>query len=244
MSAAGLGSDLYMVPQVDFEYLSDIAKTLAANPHARVLDKTGLPIPEALRGLQQDSVFPGDFGGPSPRVNFALGPRDANGPHENNVLNGIPGNSPSKYPHAPGDFGPSLPNQNNNFNDRFGSWTSPSADTSQPDWPAAAPPAGSPLGSPGPLTLEQAYLEYRSQMNGANAVNPPLGFGAAQPPQATTAVPAAPAFTPPRNASAWFAEMTGVDPNDPTRPAAMPDEDQLQAFVGRQPIAPWTLQRR
>ena len=109
-----------------------------------------------------------------------------------------------------------------------------------PNWPVSPPP----LGPPTPLTLEQAYQEYRSRMNGANAGNPPLDLGAAQPPQATTAVPAAPAFTPPRNAAAWFAEMTGLDPNDPTRPAAMPDEDQLQAFVGRQPFAPWTLQRR
>ena len=81
-------------------------------------------------------------------------------------------------------------------------------------------------------------------MNGANAGNPPLNLGSAQPPQATTAAQPASTVTPPRSAAAWFAEMTGVDPNDPTHPAAMPDEDQLQAFVGRQPIAPWTLQRR
>jgi len=80
-------------------------------------------------------------------------------------------------------------------------------------------------------------------MNAANSQNQSVDPGAAPSPLAMPSPPTAPVALP-HSAAAWFAEMTGLDPNDPTHPAAMPDEDQLQAFVGRQPFAPWTLQRR
>src|SRR5262249_6893354 len=54
MKAAGLGDHLYTVPQVDLEYLSDIAGTLANDPKAKVAAKSGLPIPDELRGIQPD----------------------------------------------------------------------------------------------------------------------------------------------------------------------------------------------
>ena len=127
----------------------------------------------------------------------------------------------------------------------FDNWTLPSAAIAPPDWPAPTP-APAPPSSPssqGPLTLKQAYEEYRARMNAANSQNQSVDPGAAPSPLAMPSPPTAPVALP-HSAAGWFAEMTGLDPNDPTHPAAMPDEDQLQAFVGRQPIAPWTLQRR
>ncbi|CCD97862.1 conserved hypothetical protein [Bradyrhizobium sp. STM 3809] len=80
--AAGLGKHLYPVPQANYEYLSDIADTLAKDPKAQRLARTGLPIPEALRGLQKDYAYVG--GGadtPSERLGrFPAGSADDEGP--------------------------------------------------------------------------------------------------------------------------------------------------------------------
>jgi hypothetical protein len=59
MKSAGLGDHLYTVPQVDLEYLTDIADTLANNPKSAIAAKSGLPIPDELRGIQSDYAFLG-----------------------------------------------------------------------------------------------------------------------------------------------------------------------------------------
>jgi hypothetical protein len=72
MKAAGLGNHLYTVPQVDLEYLSDIADTLASNPRAKVAVKTGLPIPDELRDIQPDYAGVGTgYDTPSERLGHA-----------------------------------------------------------------------------------------------------------------------------------------------------------------------------
>ncbi|MGY4307175.1 hypothetical protein ACVIJ6_004418 [Bradyrhizobium sp. USDA 4369] len=98
--AAGLGKHLYPIPQANYEYLSDIADTLAKDPKAQRLARTGLPVPDALRGIQRDYAYVG--GG-------------ADTPSER--LGRLPGRSNSgekSVPVAP-------------FDERFGGWTNPNA---------------------------------------------------------------------------------------------------------------------
>jgi hypothetical protein len=74
MKAAGLGDHLYTVPQVNLEYLSDIAGTLANNPGAKVAAKSGLPIPDELRGIQPDYADVGaGYDAPSERLGHVHG---------------------------------------------------------------------------------------------------------------------------------------------------------------------------
>jgi hypothetical protein len=69
MRAVGLGNSLHTVPQVDFEYLSDIADTLADDPNATLARKTRVPIPNELRGIQRDYAYVGrGYDTPSERV--------------------------------------------------------------------------------------------------------------------------------------------------------------------------------
>jgi len=74
--AAGLGKHLYPIPQANFEYLSDIADTLANDPKAKLTSRSGLPIPDALRGIQKDYAYVGGgYDTPSERLGrFASGP--------------------------------------------------------------------------------------------------------------------------------------------------------------------------
>lgn len=98
--AAGLGKHLYPIPPANYEYLSDRADTLAKDPKARRLARTGLPVPDALRGIQRDYA---DVGG------------GADAPSER--LGSLPGGSNSgeqSVPAAP-------------FDERFGGWTNPNA---------------------------------------------------------------------------------------------------------------------
>jgi hypothetical protein len=74
MKAAGLGDPLYTVPQVNLEHLSDIAGTLANNPGAKVAAKSGLPIPDELRGIQPDYADVGaGYDAPSERLGHVHG---------------------------------------------------------------------------------------------------------------------------------------------------------------------------
>src|SRR5215470_15170969 len=54
MEAAGIGKQLYSVPNADYVYLSDIAETLANDPRAKVAKRSRVPIPDELRGIQPD----------------------------------------------------------------------------------------------------------------------------------------------------------------------------------------------
>ncbi|MGJ4884749.1 hypothetical protein [Bradyrhizobium sp. HKCCYLRH1065] len=96
--AAGLGKHLYPVPQANYEYLSDIADTLAKDPKARRLARTGLPVPDALRGIQKDYAYVG--GG-------------ADTPSER--LGRFPGQSNSGARSVPAAL----------FDERFGDWINP-----------------------------------------------------------------------------------------------------------------------
>jgi hypothetical protein len=42
----------------------------------------------------------------------------------------------------------------------------------------------------------------------------------------------------------WFAKIAGVNPQDPMRAAASPQDDQLREFYRDDAVQPWTLQRR
>ncbi len=105
--AAGLGKHLYPVPQANYEYLSDIADTLAKDPKAQRLARTGLPIPDALRGLQKDYAYVG--GG-------------ADTPSER--LGRVPSRSSSD--------GPSVPASS--FDERFVDQVNPMAGEALPSW--------------------------------------------------------------------------------------------------------------
>ncbi|NPV22838.1 hypothetical protein [Bradyrhizobium aeschynomenes] len=76
--AAGLGKHLYPIPQANYEYLSDIADTLAKDPKAQRLARTGLPVPEALRGIQKDYAYVGG-GADTPSERLGRFPSGANG---------------------------------------------------------------------------------------------------------------------------------------------------------------------
>jgi hypothetical protein len=111
LDAAGLGSDLlYSVPSRSIQYLSDIEKTLSLNPNAKFTvdgNNNRIPIPEALRGLQQDYAYVGGgYDTPSERVRraTAYGPDDA-APDQKNPQTDKAGvdSSPSGNPLTPGD---------------------------------------------------------------------------------------------------------------------------------------------
>ena len=111
MEAAGLGKPLYPVPQANFEFLSDIANTLVDDPSAKVAKRSGLPIPDELRGLQRDYAFVG--GGYDT-------PSERHGPLPSSIPQDLPSQGPTST-----------------FNDRFGNWASSpneltSSDQSQP----------------------------------------------------------------------------------------------------------------
>jgi hypothetical protein len=59
MRAAGVDAGLYVLPGLNDEYLSDVARTLAQDPKAKVLSQHRLPVPDSLRGLQPDYAFIG-----------------------------------------------------------------------------------------------------------------------------------------------------------------------------------------
>jgi hypothetical protein len=105
MKAAGLGDHLYTVPQVDLEYLSDMADTLANNPRARGAAKSGLPIPDELRGIQPDYADVGTgYDTPSERLG-----------------------------HVPVDSANSLPAVAPSFDTRFETWPSLSNGAMKPE---------------------------------------------------------------------------------------------------------------
>ena len=117
MGAAGLGDNLYTVPQVNFEYLSDIADTLSNDPKASITKRSGLPIPDELREIQPDYAYVGGgHDAPSERVHRVV-------PVNNEFA---PSNAPAV------------------FNDRFGNWTVSPQDvaTSGPDRPTSASQTG------------------------------------------------------------------------------------------------------
>jgi hypothetical protein len=109
MRAAGLGSNLSAIPARNYEVLSDFAKTLALDPKAKVGNASGLPIPEAFRGLQQDYAYVGGgYDTPSERIQRALSDRRDSG-SEISLFD---------------RFTSTVPDRQYSFGDRFGNWGS------------------------------------------------------------------------------------------------------------------------
>jgi hypothetical protein len=80
MQAAGLGSNLlYSLPAKNYEFLSNVAKTLAFDPKAKSINME-TPIPEAFRGLQRDYAYEGrGYDTPSERVRRPVSSSEDNG---------------------------------------------------------------------------------------------------------------------------------------------------------------------
>ncbi|WP_213741586.1 hypothetical protein [Bradyrhizobium sp. dw_411] len=100
---------------------------------------------------------------------------------------------------------------------------------------ASAPPLQNPQG---PLSLMDAYLEYRKQLD-------------ASPPQASafdTSAPAAP-LVPAADANlsgglpGRLAALMGVDPSNPDQFAPPPQDDELRGYYRDDPTQPWFVRR-
>jgi hypothetical protein len=152
MQAAGLGSNLSVIPARNFEVLSDIAKTLALNPNAKTAKESGLPIPESFRGLQQDYAYVGGgYDTPSERTGHVLAGRQNGGSQSSEFDASTPaalgrqasfgerfgkwGSVPTGIVLPPASDHPEL------FNNRFGNWGSvPASAPSDSGFPALGTP--------------------------------------------------------------------------------------------------------
>jgi hypothetical protein len=98
----------------------------------------------------------------------------------------------------------------------------------------ASAPKAQPQNSEGPLSLMDAYLQYRKRLDANSSPVPAMSAGAP--------------VAPPSDDSNFsggllgrLAALMGVDPQNPDQLAPPPDE--LRAFYRDNPAQPWTLQR-
>jgi hypothetical protein len=129
---------------------------------------------------------------------------------------------------------PLVSDRQNSFGNGSGA-ASPSSDPGD----ALAPPMSAPPDSQGPLSLNDAYLEYLKRLNASQL----LPASAAD-----SSAPAAP-LVPSDDANfsggllGRLMAVAGVDPLNPGQ-LAPPQDDELRAFYRDDPAQPWTLQRR
>jgi hypothetical protein len=120
----------------------------------------------------------------------------------------------------------------------FGNGSGAASPASQPG-DALAPPMSAPQNPQGPLSLNDAYLEYLKRQSASQL----LPASAAD-----SSAPAAP-LVPSDDANfsggllGRLMAVAGVDPLNPNQLAPPPQDDELRAFYRDNPAQPWTLQR-
>jgi hypothetical protein len=103
---------------------------------------------------------------------------------------------------------------------------------------AFAPPMSTPQNPQGPLSLMDAYLQYRKRLDANQSQASAANAGM---PAATLAPSDDSNFS--GGLLGRLAALMGVDPQNPDQLAPLPQDDELRAFYRDNPAQPWTLQR-
>jgi hypothetical protein len=158
------------------------------------------------------------------------------GPNRSNALDDLISNF-GRSRASPFDIGraasPFARNPQDTFDNRNGVASSASGPGD-----GSAPPTPAPQNPQGPLSLNDAYLEYLKRLNANQSQAPKFDTNAPSPPLASPDDSNFSGGLPGR-----LAALPGVDPQNPGQLAPPPSDDDLRAFYG-DPGQAWFLQRQ